>query len=668
MAALKRALLCLLASAACARSPPSTSAAGGFGRSLEEGVACVDPSLGGVAPSLGSTAISEAGDRSTAQGRHGFAVKRDAWADATVGVLDDDLYFEGVAHGNYHHGSGHSGHCSHAASAGVSMALLEAEAAWALEEGRAHAASAPRIYSEGLRGSVNPLPPGSRLEAEALAAAGLDAAELASARQAEAEALTREAVRMAEAEAAEETPAHELAEAEAAERFAAGFAATTPSPREEEEEAQEEDRKAELAAEGAAEEATEGEEGVAEGGGGEDAADEASPARSDDVVASAAAAATDDAPSSDGASDGGSDGQSSGGNGQDAENQSSAAVEPSMLLERIATLKAEAKKAGEAGNWQQALDGYLEACTMLSGEEGADGGEEGGGVQAAAAGVAKELQSCRLNGGLCALQTQQWSVAIRLCGEALRANPRSATAHHRRAIALQGEGNLDAALWDLRRAAQLQPSSERFQSALAKAEKIIASRPKKPSLRRGASGGADGDMGEMMRQMLSGGSGGAAADGLAGLFGGTGGVGGAGPDMSSMLSMLAGSGGGAGAKGGRAADDDASPLEALLNSPLLAASGIGGKGAGKMIGTITTVLAYQRRAKKLYRMLKPYIPLLFWFVVFWYARPYLLAHVVPLIRPYLPEWAQSCFFAFGAAGAGCETVATAAAAATPVVM
>ena len=237
MAALKRALLCLLASAACARSPPSTSAAGGFGRSLEEGVACVDPSLGGVAPSLGSTAISEAGDRSTAQGRHGFAVKRDAWADATVGVLDDDLYFEGVAHGNLPSRQRSQrpllpccfGRRVDGAPRGRGGVGARGGAR-ARSVGAAHLLRGP----QGLRQSA---PPGSRLEAEALAAAGLDAAELASARQAEAEALTREAVRMAEAEAAEETPAHELAEAEAAERFAAGFAATTPSPREEEEEA-----------------------------------------------------------------------------------------------------------------------------------------------------------------------------------------------------------------------------------------------------------------------------------------------------------------------------------------------------------------------------------------------------------------------------------------------
>ena len=108
-------------------------------------------------------------------------------------------------------------------------------------------------------------------------------------------------------------------------------------------------------------------------------------------------------------------------------------------------------------------------------------------------------------------------------------------------------------------------------------------------------------------------------------------------------------------------------------SPLLAASGVGGKSGSKMMSTLATLLAYQRRAKKVYRAIKPYIPLLFWAVVLWCARPYLLAHVVPLVRPYLPSWAQSCFSVFGAAGAGCETVATeastaaAAAAVAPIV-
>ena len=269
-----------------------------------------------------------------------------------------------------------------------------------------------------------------------------------------------------------------------------------------------------------------------------------------------------------------------------------------MLLERIATLKAEAKKAGEAGNWQQALDGYLEACTMLSGEEGADGGEEGGGVQAAAAGVAKELQSTPQRRPVRPSDPAVENVAIRLCGEALRANPRSATAHHRRAIALQGEGIrtrrsgtcVAPRSCSLRRSASVRAGQGREDHRLAPQD---AEPPPRRLWRCRRRHGRD-DAADAERRL-----GGAAADGLAGLFGGMGGVGGAGRRHEQHAVDAGGERRGAGAKGGRAADDDASPLEALLNSPLLAASGIGGKGAGKMIGTITTVLAYQRRAKKL---------------------------------------------------------------------
>jgi len=88
----------------------------------------------------------------------------------------------------------------------------------------------------------------------------------------------------------------------------------------------------------------------------------------------------------------------------------------------------------------------------------------------------------------------------------------------------------------------------------------------------------------------------------------------------------------------RAGGGDASPLEMLL--PLLQGSGVGGKGAGKAISLLSTVLAYQRRIQRVFRLIKPYVPLLFWALVLWMARPLLLTHGVPFVRSYLPSWLQ----------------------------
>ena len=78
-------------------------------------------------------------------------------------------------------------------------------------------------------------------------------------------------------------------------------------------------------------------------------------------------------------------------------------------------------------------------------------------------------------------------------------------------------------------------------------------------------------------------------------------------------------GGSTGAKGGGA--DDISPLEMLLRSPL--AAGIGGKGSAKAMGLLTKALAARRQMKRVWRRVKPWLPLLFW-----------LALLLPLILMY----------------------------------
>ena len=176
------------------------------------------------------------------------------------------------------------------------------------------------------------------------------------------------------------------------------------------------------------------------------------------------------------------------------------------------------------------------------------------------------------------------------CGDVLRANPRCASALYRRGLALEAGGQLDAAAWDLKQAVRLQPSNER---AVAAAERITAAAAAKPSLRKqvGPLVGSDGgDLSAMMEQMMGGGGG-----GLASLLGGAPGGGSSGSDA---LMGLLGSGSASSSQA-----DDASPLEALLNSPLLAA-GIGGKGGAGALKWISRALTAQRTVKRIYRRLK----------------------------------------------------------------
>lgn len=549
-------------------------------------------------------------------GHYGFAVQTSG-----RGYADYSSYTQqwSAAAGGGEYGYGYGGGGGSAASAGVAMAVLDSEAAWsALEEGRGGGGGGVQVYMEDpVTGAVHRVPDGRWLGDAAVATAVADAAGRAEAAQAESESVTAEAMAQAAAEAAEEESASDE-ETQAASTV-------------------EEEEGADVAAEDAT--GDDDDETIAAEGSGD---------------SSGAATHTDSSScgSSSGVSGGG--GADGGLSSSGAEAKTSAAA-AGDLLGRVAALKASGRAAADGGNWASALESYQEACGALA--EAAEEGEAEGAGEGASA---KELLSCRLSAALCALQLQDWEAAVAVCGDALRASPRCAKAHYRRAIALQGLGNVDAALWDLQRAATLQPANERFKGALQKAEETIAARPashKRPALggKKGGAVGGDG-MDAMMRQMLGSlGSGAAgapsagagAADGLASLFGSAGGADGG---MDGLMSLLSGAGGGGGTAAA-ASDDGVSPLEALLNSPL--AAGMGGKGAGKAMGMLSTFLAYQRRAKKIYRMVKPYLPLLFWGVIFLLARPWLLENVVPLLRPHLPAWARACL----PNTAGCPTVA-----------
>ena len=317
-------------------------------------------------------------------------------------------------------------------------------------------------------------------------------------------------------------------------------------------------------------------------------------------------------------------------------------------LQRVAGLKRGARAEGKAARWEAALCRYLDACDLLVAQRetacvNAEAAEVAGADAAStaspdeAAAVTKELQSCRLKGAVCCLQLQQWGAAVELCSEVLRSNPRCATAHHRRAIALHGNGQLDAALWDLKRAQRLQPKNALIKSALAKVLATHAARPaqRKPplgSLPVGAlSDSAPDSLDAVMRQML------ASLGGDAGVASLVGAADGPGALVNSPVGGLSGAAGGE-LLGARAAAvpgcQGASPVEVLLRSPL--ASSLGGKSTARALHAVSIFLSMQRRLKRAWRTLRPWIPLMFWLTLLLLARPFLVQQVVP----YLSEWAS----------------------------
>jgi len=290
----------------------------------------------------------------------------------------------------------------------------------------------------------------------------------------------------------------------------------------------------------------------------------------------------------------------------------------SAILREVASLKQRARSAARAEQWGEAFEAYREACGLLEAcvlteVEESRGGEGGEQVDEEATeqrrAIATQLQACRLNSALCALELERWIEAVSLCTEVLKANPRCAKAHYRRGLALEAEGKLEAAMWDLERAAALQPSRTLFTSAVSAIRKRADSRP---PLGDGSSGGLDSFMSQVIGGVGAGSRGGPTADGgpnMGSLLGGLGGD--CGPDV--LLGLLSGMGGAPGDEGSSlTGDNDLSPLEAMLKSPLLRQSGIGGKGSAQAMGMLAKVLALRRQMKRVWRHLKPWLPLLFW--------------------------------------------------------
>lgn len=326
-----------------------------------------------------------------------------------------------------------------------------------------------------------------------------------------------------------------------------------------------------------------------------------------------------------------------------------------LTLEQVAAIKASAKAARRGSQWAEAYEGYTKACELLeecAAQVALEGAADGDAAAArlGARRVAAEMQACRLSSALCAHQLQLWPEVISVCGEALKANPRCAAALHRRGLALEADGQLAAAEWDLKQALKLQPSNERHAEAAAR---VTAAAASKPVLSKGSlSGGADVGLDGMMEQMMAGlgGSGAGGAGGLGSLLSSLGdGAGAAGAGAEGLLGLL-GNGLG-GAKGG---DDDKSPLEALLSSPLLAASGLGGKGTARMMGAVSRMLAAKRHMKRFYRKMKPFVPFLFWLAI---LLPLLLTFKEQLLAIAPWKWIEQ--YVYPALGLGAAAAAKA---------
>ena len=283
-----------------------------------------------------------------------------------------------------------------------------------------------------------------------------------------------------------------------------------------------------------------------------------------------------------------------------APRRSAAAKSP--VLARAEKLRARARAAGSAEKWEEAAKLYGQACTLLGRAPG-----EGEPPEAASE-EGRLLQQCQLNLALCCVKREIWDQARDVCTEVLKRDARCGTAYYRRAQALLAEDSPDAAVWDLQQAARLSPKSKPVGKLLKKAQaaqaKATASRLAVGG-RRGAAGGEMPDFSKMMASMGGGAAGArptsrrswegwAAAPArrrrgpLAGLMGALGG-------------------------GGKEGADGADAIADLLRSPLLAGK-VPGK-QGKMLGLVGTALTARKHAKRVWRAVKPWLPLIFWFAV-----------------------------------------------------
>ena len=615
----------------------------------------------------------------------GFAVRKRPWDEATTAAT---MFGDGDSFGGAHGSGGagrmaRSGSCM-AAAAGISMAFIETEASAAeLEEGRqnvyvhvhVHATETPaslRAQIAAVRESTREIEAeAQRIEEEE--AAAIEAGQHAQRQAAAAYAAAERAARAARAASVQGPKMRRGATEVTAEEAAATAVKATAEEATAEAAEEEEATAAEAtAAEGTVAEVTAVSAETAM------AAVEVTAEAEELVEAAVSVAAASEAEADGGRGDdasrgGGSGGGGGGGGGSDDDSGGGSDDDESVsaegkaadaahdaLLARVAELRVSAKGARRVERWADALAGYAEACSLLEGGAAAGTVAATGGAQAEATStsmaapsvaapkvsspgsrrderqgrLAAELQACRLSGALCAYQLEHWGEVIRLCGAALRANPSCAAALYRRGLALQADGQVEAAAWDLQQAARLQPNNAKHKAAAARAEAAAAAA--RPLMRRGslgahhgagaAAGAGGSSIDEMMQQMMSslggsggtvpGAAGGLGAGGLSALLGGLGaGSGAGGAAGAGGLMSLLGSGLSGAAAGGAASEDGPSPLEALLRSPLLSASGLGGKGTSRMMGLLARALAAQRVAKRLYRRLKPFLPFLFWVAV-----------------------------------------------------
>mmetsp|Transcript_52281 Transcript_52281/g.86714 ORF Transcript_52281/g.86714 Transcript_52281/m.86714 type:complete len:468 (+) Transcript_52281:73-1476(+) len=294
------------------------------------------------------------------------------------------------------------------------------------------------------------------------------------------------------------------------------------------------------------------------------------------------------------------------------------AHEPAVeaAITKAANLRQQAKREGEAGNWQQAHVIYSSACSLLEEHTSPADGEQ---VEPALL-VVRQLQICRLGLALCLLELREWNEATKLCSEIIRISPRCGTAWYRRGLALQALGRLDAAAWDLERASQLLPKNARVAAALEQAKRSGSCRSThsghddQKALAGLGSGSGGADTMPSLSKLLEGL--GAAREGLSASSSSSDGGG------SSLFSML-------GMEGTSSGDPDANPLEALLQSPLLSGT------SGGPLGMLGTLLGYRRRVKRFWRSVTPFIPpltLIFYFVLLLPLLPMLFAKGVNLLQ------------------------------------
>lgn len=273
------------------------------------------------------------------------------------------------------------------------------------------------------------------------------------------------------------------------------------------------------------------------------------------------------------------------------------------VLKQAATLRASAKDAWEAGQWNEASELYARASELLLmiGTSESDKSTNAPDTRRNGGPVAAELQKCRLSLSVCLAKQKRWREVIESCSDIIEANARCGTAWFRRGQALAALGEADAAVWDLERASSLLPSNAQVKRALTRARGALQDQ----KLKVGNGNDVSPFGGLFTPGSSSEGSAIGHLFGAAGSRGSDASAGGSGP--FGMLSGLGGAKANAGSAGG---------LEALLDSPLLASMGGGlGSGASTMIGLAKRALAFNRGLKQFWKSIKPYLPLLFYLVL-----------------------------------------------------